>query len=318
MRFYKEIKFGLLALASALLLVACNSCESEVEWSDQRSIGSVVGIVNHSLALMYSTRSWGQSDWGMSPGNSGNDHLGLHLINYKTKQKPLWEDTIDYIFDISSQIFDSIVVGTRTNFDEQIILWKIGEKPKTHRITQKQENCITPWAWRTNRRMRAWIDGKILVLPRRQNRMTPSPNGDTCQYALLDTMTWQINMKKFDGNLEWLAQCEDIATFDERIICLKKSNNVGSIIDLVNQNTTLDSITPSNAIDFYNYPLTWLGHFVQIKYVPDSAWNYASTVYEFNILKHQFSLDTLHIKNRQCFSGEGRKEICYHSEDLVQ
>ena len=156
-----------------LVIAGLVSCSRTEEWWDsERTVGWVVGIVNDSLALRTSHRTFHSQTGGMifgmvsadaSESYSVKDNGGLHLVNYRSKQPVVWSDTVNWETNIIGQVTDSMVYGG--DLWNEIVLWKIGEKPK--KIKPKwsgdcafklRESSLPDF------RVRPWRDGKFLLL----------------------------------------------------------------------------------------------------------------------------------------------------------
>ena len=164
----RQVIFSMLLVIAGLV-----SCSRTEEWWDsERTVGWVVGIVNDSLALRTSHRTFHSQTGGMifgmvsadaSESYSVKDNGGLHLVNYRSKQPVVWADTVNWETNLIGQVTDSMVYGG--DLWNEIVLWKIGEKPK--KIKPKWSGDC---AFRLRKsslpdfRVRPWRDGKLLLL----------------------------------------------------------------------------------------------------------------------------------------------------------
>ena len=73
--------------------------------------------------------------------------------------------------------------------------------------------------------MRTWNDGLIWVsgivfYGQRTNDLL-NAEGDTCQYAVLDTVAGTLTFKRLDKNLKWIQKCDDVRAWGDVVYCLK-------------------------------------------------------------------------------------------------
>ena len=245
----RQVIFSMLLVIAGLI-----SCSGTEEWWDsERNVGWVVGIVNDSLALRTSHRTFhsqtGGAMFGMISADASEsyivkNHGGLHLVNYRSKQPVVWSDTVNWETNIIGQVTDSMVYGG--DLWNEIVLWKIGEKPK--KIKPKWSgNC----AFRLRKssipdfRVRPWRDGKFLLLGKTP---TNQLRADTCQYAILDTSTSEAVLSRFNSEEEaWLSECRDIRYSNNQIICLQSA---GGQIDTVVNAELSDSKNINGNLEF--------------------------------------------------------------------
>jgi len=245
-----------LLFAVALCLSGCGDSTS-TEWGS-RDGGQLRAIVNDSLALVQSARTYfTETDHFImgSERDEGFSHVGLHLVNYRTKQAPLWSDTVDADRGTTAQLSDSGVFGIS---ESQLDLWKIGEKMRTKHITSWKGSCASDLRWNTER-VRPWSEGKLLLLG-----AGISSSEDSCQYGLLDTLTGVVFLHRFQGDLAWLSKCGDINYLDGKIMCLLVKENSVFIID----GTIIIDSTNFKSDDFGTpYQVTWWGRYVAVNFL---------------------------------------------------
>ena len=240
-----------------LVIAGLVSCSRTEEWWDsERTVGWVVGIVNDSLALRTSHRTFHSQTGGMifgmvsadaSESYSVKDNGGLHLVNYRSKQPVVWSDTVNWETNIIGQVTDSMVYGG--DLWNEIVLWKIGEKPK--KIKPKwsgdcafklRESSLPDF------RVRPWRDGKFLLLG---NTPTKSIRADTCQYAILDTTTSEAVLNRFNNKEEaWLSECMDIRYSNNQIICLQINESERKQLDIIVNGELSDSKKNNEEVQF--------------------------------------------------------------------
>ena len=218
----------------ALACVCMWGCSDDVtmHWSEERSIGKVVGFVDDSLAIVNTSRYWHEEvepTFGLSYDQSGYAHPGLSLYNYRVQLNgPVWSDTLDNSRDdefnyIRGQLSDSVIWGGDPK--SEVSFWKIGEKPHKMRIKKIFDGCSIEVHYTT--KLRPWYDEKILVMG---EQWSPPPitkgfdldslGNENCQYGVLDTIQKTLTYKRLDGNLKWIKNCDDVRTWGDDVYCL--------------------------------------------------------------------------------------------------
>ncbi|HSQ41992.1 MAG TPA: hypothetical protein VLM37_06915, partial [Fibrobacteraceae bacterium] len=245
-------------LSLTLLLGGCTT--TSTEWDEGRTAGGIFGIVNDSLALQISKRCYTTTTERLLSTDDEYEcsHSGLYLVNYRTKQSPLWGDTLDDGFGFMGQLTDSIVYGG--GVETKISFWSIGQKPVHADIGTWSGSC-SPRLYAD--RVRPWKGGKFLILG-----TTIPDSGDSCQYGVLDTSTGVVTQSRFSDTDAWMAGCEDISYFDGKAVCLRAfidTNQYGMelVIDSVVQGSLLwDSATwliTKNLAGWYGSQF-WISH----------------------------------------------------------
>ena len=223
----------------AFVCVGFWGCSDKVEfkWSEDRGTPLIAGFIDDSLVVVYDCREWLETTetWFIGDGyreKSSCGHDRLMVFNYRVREDgPRWSDSL---MNKSGgyrwyQLTDSIF----WRWDENdILLWKIGETAHKMEISRTNEGCSQP---SKIERMRQWLDGVFVALG---NNL--STGGDSCQYAVLDTMAKTIIYKRLAKDLEWIQKCDDVRAWGDDVTCLKK-HNAESIIFFIN-NRKLHSI----------------------------------------------------------------------------
>jgi hypothetical protein len=254
-----RIKKFQVALIAVLACVGMWGCGDDVtmHWSEERSIGKVVGFVNDSLAIVNTSRYWHEEvepTFGLSYDYSGYAHPGLSLYNYRVQlDGPVWSDTLDNSRDddfnyIRGQLSDSVIWGGDPK--SEVSFWKIGEKPHKMKIKKLFDGCSIDVPVTT--KLRPWYDGKILVMG---ERWSPPPitkgfdldslGNENCQYGVLDTIKKTVTYKRLDGNLKWIKKCEDVRARGDNVYCLYCGSSSANIY-LKIENKIKDSILVEN------------------------------------------------------------------------
>ena len=233
-RFGKNLIFVAQIMVAVLICVYMWGCSDNVsmDWSEERSLGEVVGFVDDSLAIVSSARYWHEEvepTFGLSYDRSGYAHPGLSLYNYRVQlDGPVWFDTLDNSRDddfeyVKGQLLDSVIWGGDPK--SEVSFWKIGGKPHKMKIKKLFDGCSVEVGYTT--KLRPWFDGKILVMGERN--VPPDVKGfdmdslgnEYCQYGVLDTIQKTVTYKRLDSDLKWIKKCDDVRAWDGDMYCLK-------------------------------------------------------------------------------------------------
>lgn len=248
-----EIKRLIVAALATLACVGMWGCGDDVSmhWSEERSLGGVVGFVDDSLAIVNTSRFWHEEIYpafGPSYDQSGYAHPGLSLYNYRVQlDGPVWSDTLDNSRDddfnyIRGQLSDSVIWGGDPK--SEVSFWKIGGKPQKMKIKKLFDGCSVEVRYTTQ--LRPWLDGKILVMGERS--VPPDVKGfdldslgnEYCQYAVLDTMQRTITYKRLEGDLKWIKKCDDVRAWDDNVFCFMPGERAFEAVLLRNGKDTVD------------------------------------------------------------------------------
>ena len=223
----KNIVSRLFAIAMTMLVcVSMWNCGYE-EWgervfADHFGSASIVGFIDDSLVIVADSREWMQETPDYAIG--GHGHQRLRVFNYRVQEDgPRWTDTLNNFTDefdyVKGQVSDSVIWGTHG--DELISFWKLGEKPIVHEISVKMEGCSRKFAIKS---MRTWNDGLIwasgIVFSGQRTNELLNAGGDTCQYAVLDTVAGTLTFKRLDENLKWIQKCNDVRAWGDDVYCV--------------------------------------------------------------------------------------------------
>lgn len=218
----------LAVLAVAFACVCMWGCGVDDGWgervfADHFGSASIVGFIDDSLVIVADSKEWTQETPDYAIGGRG--HQRLRVFNYRIQEDgPRWTDTLDNFVDefdyVKGQVSDSVIWGAHG--DELISFWKLGEKPVVKNISIKTEGCSRKFAVKS---MRTWNDGLIWVsgivfYGQRTNDLL-NAEGDTCQYAVLDTVAGTLTFKRLDENLKWIQKCDDVRAWGDVVYCLK-------------------------------------------------------------------------------------------------
>ena len=244
-------KFGNVALlAVAMIALACVGMWGCGNWFDAGwgereflayGVANVVGFIDDSLVIVADSREWMQETPDYAIG--GHGHQRLRVFNYRIQEDgPRWVDTLDNFVDecdyVLGQLSDSVVWGGQPSLYTKVwkgplmTFWKIGEKPIVKNISVETERCSQTFFVKN---MRSWIEESIIVLSEKSLRY----GGDTCQYAVLDTVAGTLTFKRLDENLKWIQKCDDVRAWGDDVYCVILDNEGENSLILKNINDTI-------------------------------------------------------------------------------
>ena len=242
-------KFGNVALlAVAITAFACVcmwGCGVDDGWGEREfrayDVAKVVGFVDDSLVILADSREWMQETPDYAIG--GHGHQRIRVFNYRVQEDgPRWTDTLDNFVDecdyVLGQLSDSVVWGGQPSLYTKVwkgplmTFWKIGEKPIVKNISVETERCSQTFFVKN---MRSWIEESIIVLSEKSLRY----GGDTCQYAVLDTVAGTLTFKRLDENLKWIQRCDDVRAWGDDVYCVILDNEGENSLILKNINDTI-------------------------------------------------------------------------------
>ncbi|MDD5942655.1 hypothetical protein [Fibrobacter sp.] len=263
-RFGKNLMVAVKIIAAVLMCVYMWGCGDDVSmrWSEERSLGGVVGFVDDSLVIVSTSRYWHEEvepTFGLSYDRSGYAHPGLSLYNYRVQlDGPVWSDTLDNSRDddfnyIRGQLSDSVIWGGDPK--SEVSFWKIGGKPQKMKIKKLFDGCSVEVRYTT--KLRPWLDGKILVMGERS--VPPDVKGfdmdslgnEYCQYGVLDTMRRTITYKKLEDDLKWIKKCDDVRAWDDNVYCFMPGEHAFEAVLLRNGIDTIDVPIKFSVGDFW-------------------------------------------------------------------
>lgn len=240
-----EIKRLIVAAMVTLMCVGMWGCGVDDGWGEREfrayDVAKVVGFVDDSLVIVADSREWMQETPDYAIG--GHGHQRLRVFNYRIQEDgPRWVDTLDNFVDESDyvlgQLSDSVVWGGQPSLYTKVwkgplmTFWKIGEKPIVKNISVETERCSQTFFVKN---MRSWIEESIIVLSEKSLRY----GGDTCQYAVLDTVAGTLTFKRLDENLKWIQKCDDVRAWGDDVYCVILDNEGENSLILKNINDTI-------------------------------------------------------------------------------
>lgn len=97
---------------------------------------------------------------------------------------------------------------------------------KRNKVEKKNEGCSGDFEIN---RMHQWLGENFIALGG-----DLSAGGDSCQYAVLDTVAKTLVYKRLSKGLEWIEKCDDVKGWEKSVYCLlfdKVSYNAYLIVD---------------------------------------------------------------------------------------
>lgn len=210
----------LAVLTLAFVCICMWGCsEDRGRWNEGFSGAEIVGFVDDSLVMVGSYQMRTESHEGLFEPywdviESGHERLCVY--NYRVQENgPRWCDTLgEYNMTnaFRGQMTDSIIWGG--DMPNSIRLWKIGESQHQIMLKKLTEGCSSEFGVAS---VKQWLDGKFIAL----GEKSLNAGGDSCQYAVLDTLLRMLTYKRLDKDLEWIKACDDVKTWDDDVYCLK-------------------------------------------------------------------------------------------------
>ena len=249
----KVTKFGfekmLAVLAVALACVCMWGCSDDVtfRWSDGRGSAEIAGFIDDSLAVVTDCREWYEDTETWNGGyysdvSCGHDRMMVY--NYRVQENgPRWSDSLTnksngyHWYQMTDSVF------WRWDGDN-ILLWKVGEKAHEMKLSRKNDGCSESFKID---RIRQWIDGKFIALGGKLDA-----DGESCQYAVLDTIGKTLAFKRLDEKMEWIGECDDVRAWGNDVYCLILMNEPLDLF-LIKNDKALDSLLQGKPYGWAEY-----------------------------------------------------------------
>ena len=214
-----EFQRLIVAALAALACVCMWGCaDVDFRWEKSRSSESVVGFVDDSLVMVGDYRCWlkTKDSWFTQyEESSGCGRERLCVYNYRVQEKgPRWCDSLsseDMTGIFGGQMTDSLIWGGEVS--KSIQLWKIGERPHKIKLTKKSEGCSIEFRISS---LKQWFEGTFIG----RSGKSLAADGDTCNYAVLDTLSKTLIYKRMDKYLEWIQTCADVRAWGNDVYCV--------------------------------------------------------------------------------------------------
>lgn len=193
-------------------------------WDDNWEYSEFVSFFDDSLAI-YKTIKYNNGyykEYFLFEGEkcvpyAGDRHIGLWLANYRTKQKPIFIDSLEYDVDIIPGILkDSSLLVMK---DKKFGFWKIKENSKAGLDSNVFKDMKLPEStFISYNRANSWIDGNVLLMDNMyEQKLVLNPQ--TGNSEVLDT-TGQYEWLNLERN-DPLSSCRDISFVNDKIICIR-------------------------------------------------------------------------------------------------
>lgn len=237
-RFFRLKIFALLALA-CVCMWGCGDLlreDGEKEFTGHYVKGNanVVGFIDDSLVIVYDFQYWNQ-DLADGTQITGTGKQRLRVFNYRVQEDgPRWADTLDNMTEVydyvKGQLSDSVIWGgnSRTSFS----FWKLGEVPIVRGVRVNKEGCDVDYGVKS---LRPWLNGTIVAL----GEESLNASGNSCQYAVLDTVLNVLTYKRLDANLKWIEECDDVRAWGMDVYCVILDKEEGNSVILKNENVSI-------------------------------------------------------------------------------
>ena len=253
--FEKLLTFTTVAL-SCVCMWGCS--HDRVEWHDGFIGSKVVGFINDSLVMVGSHQQRTESHEGpFEPywDTIEEGHERLCVYNYRVQEEgPRWckvlkEENMTNAF--RGQMTDSIVWGG--DLPKSIRLWKVGEMQHQIKLKKQFEGCAKEFEIGS---VKQWFDGTFIV----RGNQSLNAGGDSCQYAVLDTVAGILTYKRLDENLEWIKECDDVRAWDNDVYCFMSGEHNFEAMLLRNKRDVIEAPIKFTIGTFFGNVLKLNGH----------------------------------------------------------
>jgi hypothetical protein len=237
----KVTKFGLRKMLAVLAIAFACVCmlgcsDDKFQW-EHFGGAEVVGFVNDSLVMVGDYQNWVESHEGVFEPYwdvTGVGHERLCVYNYRVQENgPRWCGQLDDKNTTNAfrgQMTDSIVWGG--DVPNSIRLWKVGETQHLINLKKITEGCSIEFGIGS---VKQWLNGTFIA------RSDESLNaaGDSCQYAVLDTVARTLAYKRLGQDLEWIKKCDDVRAWGNDVYCILLDRKEGNSLVFKNENDTI-------------------------------------------------------------------------------
>ena len=258
----KKFQVVLAVVLACLGIWGCS--DTTFEWDEKRSGAKVMGFVDDSLVMVEDYRCWSKyTNYanGSSDDDRGCENARLCVYNYRVQEDgPRWCDSLTGSYTNGmwdGQFSDSVIWGhLNVQRENSISLWKIGEKPHKISLNRSLEGCSI--VFRGNS-VKEWVDGAFIV----RNEKSLKFGGDSCQYAVLDTLLKTITYKRLDKDLEWIKECDDVRAWGKDVYCLALDRMSYDAYLIVND--SVKDTMMSNEFKLGNYAMVFfMGNYIAL------------------------------------------------------
>lgn len=247
-------------VAGIVLALVCGGfagCSDDVEYQlSERGGGSVVGFVDDSLVMVLDKRQWHEfrETWNsVYSEKSGYQDARLCMYNYRVQEDgPRVCDSISSDFSCSGQLADSIIWYGMFGSRSSLHLWKFGGDVRYYGLEVVNKDCKVGF---DAAKAHQWFDDKFIVI----GKQSLNAGGDSCQYAVLDTVGRTLVYKRFDEDLKWVEKCDDVRAWGEDVYCLLRKKENWSVLLSVD-NIVVDSMEFDEERRYAVYPALFAGN----------------------------------------------------------
>jgi hypothetical protein len=227
----------LAVLAIAFACVCMWGCSDDKFQWEHFGGAEVVGFVNDSLVMVGDYQNWVESHEGVFEPYwdvTGVGHERLCVYNYRVQENgPRWCGQLgdkNTTNAFRGQMTDSIVWGG--DVPNSIRLWKVGETQHLINLKKITEGCSIEFGIGS---VKQWLNGTFIA------RSDESLNaaGDSCQYAVLDTVARTLAYKRLGQDLEWIKKCDDVRAWGNDVYCILLDRKEGNSLVFKNENDTI-------------------------------------------------------------------------------
>ena len=210
-------------MVAAFVCVSMWGCtDVDFKWEESRSGAKVVGFVDDSLVMVGDYRCWSEitDRWnGEYIDLDGCGRERLCVYNYRVQEDgPRWCDSLsseDMTGIFGGQMTDSVIWGGEVS--KSVQLWKMGERPHEIKLKKMSEGCSVEFRISS---LKQWLGGTFIG----RSGESLAADGDTCNYAVLDTAAGTLTYKQLDKDLSWIKECNDVRAWGDDVYCLQKNS----------------------------------------------------------------------------------------------
>jgi hypothetical protein len=251
--------FKSLITAFSIVIYGCDSYEPPPECGDSTSYpfwkdwqeGGLISIIDDSLAILVTRKEQIGCVKDLFLGNVEQVkgfRSGLFLVNYRTKQKPLLGDTLNYGLRVFNNHFENSSVLVFSDNNEKFGFWEVGKKTIELKNFKSNSNSYVHLVYKAI----PWVDGNILLKSKHQ--IAPE-----YRLSILNPKNGQVEPFAFSGEYEWLAECAGMSYINNKIVCIRK-NTEANYFELVANNIVTDTSSLYKYYAWYGEP-DWYGNY---------------------------------------------------------
>jgi len=244
----------------------CGDSASYPYWKDWQE-GELISIIDDSLAILATKKEKIGCGKDLFYGNVEmvkGFRSGLFIVNYRTKQKPLLGDTLDYGLNVVPNHFGKSSVLVFSDNHEKFGFWEVGKKSIELKKFKSDSISNIYFYYHNVYSARPWVDGNILLKTK-----TGAYN-----LLILNPKNGQIEPFAFSGKYEWLVECIDMSYINNKMLCIRK-NTEADYFEIVADKIVTDTSSFGGGDWYGNYVVDgiivaingvnwWVGRFHKI------------------------------------------------------